>query len=127
MQKDPHEAGLRRCLNLGHTTAHAVELSSDLSHGECVLWGLIFESMLSERHFGGDGEFLGKLRALCRSALENGKMPPLGLSGALLDKKNTAADCVTLCVPVAAGKYEILELPFAQYEREIGEIAEEIC
>lgn len=127
VRKDPHEKGLRRCLNLGHTTGHAVELTSDLSHGECVLWGLIFESKLAERHCGTEKNFLTKLRGLCRTVLESGEKPPLGLGSALLDKKNTAFGSVTLAVPVAPEKFEILQLPFAQYEREIREIAEELC
>ncbi len=124
VRKDPTEKGLRRCLNLGHTTGHAIELASGLSHGECVLWGLLFESMLSERHLAADGEFLGRLRSLCLSALEGETLPRMRVEGALLDKKNTAAEEVTLSVPVAAGKYEILRLPFAEYERELREIGE---
>ena len=127
VRKDPREKGLRRCLNLGHTTGHAIELCSNLSHGECVLWGLLFESKLAARHLRTDREFGEKLAALCFRALEGGKMPPLELESALLDKKNTASGEVTLAVPVAAGAFEILQLPFAQYQAEIMKIAEELC
>ncbi len=124
---DPRETGLRKCLNLGHTTGHALELGGGgLSHGECVLWGLILESLLAERHFKTDSAFLKDLSSLCFAALEGGGMPPLALENARLDKKNTSAD-VTLAVPVAAGKYELLRLPFAQYEREVREEAEKLC
>lgn len=41
-QKDPHESNIRRCLNLGHTLAHALEAQSEygLSHGQAVAIGL---------------------------------------------------------------------------------------
>lgn len=41
VQKDPQESTIRRCLNLGHTLAHALETSTDfaLSHGEAVAIG----------------------------------------------------------------------------------------
>ena len=49
---DPLEAGLRKCLNLGHTTAHALEAlamkrSSPVSHGYAVAWGLLVEMIIS--------------------------------------------------------------------------------
>lgn len=53
--KDPHEAGLRRCLNLGHTYAHAIEwyeqahgCEDPLTHGEAVAIGIIAAARQSE-------------------------------------------------------------------------------
>lgn len=47
--KDPQEAGLRRCLNLGHTLGHAVEKASrfKITHGEAVAIGLAFALRVS--------------------------------------------------------------------------------
>lgn len=121
VRRDPRETGLRKCLNLGHTTAHALELShgSSLSHGECVAAGIIYESMIAQKYFDCDGEFLARLRALCLVVL--GGLPSCAaeeLCGALLDKKNTKRGSVVLTVPVAAGKYELLELPYEEYLKE---------
>src|SRR5690606_38303959 len=46
--EDPHEAGVRAHLNLGHTLAHALEAASGLalSHGDAVLYGLAFAAVL---------------------------------------------------------------------------------
>jgi len=43
VEKDPHEKGLRRILNLGHTIGHAVEKLSNykLLHGHCVARGIM--------------------------------------------------------------------------------------
>jgi 3-dehydroquinate synthase len=47
--KDPLEVGLRRCLNLGHTLAHALEKATNyqLTHGQAVSIGLAFVLKLS--------------------------------------------------------------------------------
>ena len=49
---DPHEQGLRRALNLGHTVGHAFESmamkrSEPVPHGYAVAWGLVVELVLS--------------------------------------------------------------------------------
>jgi len=43
VEQDPHEKGLRRVLNYGHTIGHALEKLSDynLSHGEAVAMGMM--------------------------------------------------------------------------------------
>jgi 3-dehydroquinate synthase len=44
VSKDPHEAGLRRILNFGHTIGHALEAAGDyrkLLHGEAVALGMM--------------------------------------------------------------------------------------
>lgn len=49
---DPHERGLRRALNLGHTVGHAFESMAmhqdkPIPHGYAVAWGLVAETVLS--------------------------------------------------------------------------------
>jgi 3-dehydroquinate synthase len=47
VERDPlDEKRIREVLNFGHTVGHALEALSDLSHGECVLWGMAVESSL---------------------------------------------------------------------------------
>jgi 3-dehydroquinate synthase len=50
---DPKESGERKKLNFGHTVGHAIEglchqEHIDVTHGECVAWGMIIEARLSE-------------------------------------------------------------------------------
>ncbi len=54
--KDPHEFGLRKVLNYGHTIAHAIEtfsMNNDgnnfLKHGEAVAIGIVCESYISHK------------------------------------------------------------------------------
>lgn len=49
---DPHEQGLRRVLNLGHTVGHAFESlamkrMNPVPHGYAVAWGIVVELVLS--------------------------------------------------------------------------------
>ena len=54
--EDPHEKGLRKILNFGHTIGHAVEtyaLINDkkpLTHGEAIAVGMICEAFLSQKN-----------------------------------------------------------------------------
>lgn len=131
VQKDPHEKGLRKCLNLGHTTGHALELShKTLSHGEYVLIGIIFEAELAKRHTQCDIAYLNELEALALNALKG--LPPLpdmerAARLALLDKKNNVSDKVVVTAPTACGQYQLLELPFGVYARETEEIRRMLC
>ncbi len=125
VRQDPYERSLRASLNLGHTTAHAIELSSSLSHGECVLLGLILEGKIAERRLGRDGEYGKLLDELCLRAL--GSMPKFELSEetalcALHDKKNRAEGKVRLTLSRSLGTFEFLELPFGEYVKELKEV-----
>jgi 3-dehydroquinate synthase len=55
IQQDPHEKGLRKILNAGHTIGHALEsffLTTEhkILHGEAVAAGLIAEAYLAMKH-----------------------------------------------------------------------------
>lgn len=96
---DPHEHGLRKVLNLGHTIGHAIETwhmkhNNPILHGYAVAWGLVAELYLAvvKCHYPTD-----KLRLVSRFVRENyGDCPitcddyPELLSLMLHDKKNTA-------------------------------------
>lgn len=53
--EDPHEKGIRKALNFGHTIGHAVETYSlindedHLSHGEAIAIGMVCESYLAHK------------------------------------------------------------------------------
>ena len=58
VQQDPHEHGIRKALNLGHTVGHAFESLAlaqqrPVLHGYAVAWGLVCELYLSyvKTHF----------------------------------------------------------------------------
>jgi 3-dehydroquinate synthase len=60
---DPHEKGLRKALNFGHTIGHAIEsyfleTDSPLLHGEAIAAGMICEAWLSAQQTGLSTEAL---------------------------------------------------------------------
>ena len=54
VKEDYLEIGKRKYLNFGHTIGHLIEQDSkfNLSHGEAVAIGMIYELELSKKHFG---------------------------------------------------------------------------
>ena len=56
VEKDPHERGLRKSLNLGHTIGHAIESfalrrDTPVLHGYAVAWGLVAALYLSSAYY----------------------------------------------------------------------------
>ncbi len=123
VRADEKEKGLRKSLNLGHTTAHAFELCENkLSHGEYVLVGTAIEAELAKTRTECDGAYLERLQELCFLALETlPKLPDAARAAqfAALDKKNESNETITVTAPVQKGAYALLNLPYAEYEREL--------
>lgn len=75
--QDPHEKGLRKILNFGHTIGHAVEgysLAHDrdpLLHGEAIAVGMICEGYLSRRLNGLSEAALADIVATFRHHFSN--------------------------------------------------------
>ena len=131
VKQDPTETGLRKCLNLGHTTAHALELQDGtLSHGEYVLIGILYEARIAKQYLPCDGEYLTEIEKLCRRVLDC-DVASFDVEAAAhlarLDKKNTAKGKVVLTVPVKKGEWALLELPYEEYERSLKDIRKALC
>jgi 3-dehydroquinate synthase len=75
--RDPNEANLRRCLNLGHTVGHALEKLDNykLSHGEAVSIGLVADTKLSIERKLIEKDSLRKLQHLLERAGLPTKVP----------------------------------------------------
>ncbi|MDV6377678.1 3-dehydroquinate synthase [Sporosarcina sp. GW1-11] len=61
--EDEFEHSTRKYLNFGHTFGHAVEAASgfgSLSHGECVMIGMGYAFLLSEKHGHLPADFTGR-------------------------------------------------------------------
>lgn len=70
--KDPHEHGIRKALNLGHTIGHAFESLAlaegrPVLHGYAVAWGLVCELYLSYIYTGFPKELLQQVIYFVRS------------------------------------------------------------
>ncbi len=131
VEADEKEQGLRKSLNMGHTTGHALELFyGDKSHGEFVLIGMYLEILLAEEKGMCDREYVEKLKELIFLAL--GKLPDLSRMGdaaylAKMDKKNRSGDVISMIVPTRYNEYAELNVPYAEYESFLRKKEKELC
>lgn len=58
VEQDEKESNIRKYLNLGHTLGHAIEAINSHTHGECVMYGMLFSLYASEQLQGLHGKFL---------------------------------------------------------------------
>ncbi len=111
VSKDERESNLRSILNFGHTVGHAIESSSNytLSHGTCVLLGMIAESWIADRlaillrsDFEEISEFLSSLsrHVVVTPTILNGRTL---VRFALADKKLVSSSIV-MSLPEEIGK-----------------------
>ncbi|HLW39888.1 MAG TPA: 3-dehydroquinate synthase [Brumimicrobium sp.] len=71
VDKDFKEEGERKKLNFGHTIGHAIESflleqEIEITHGECVAWGMLVETHLSFIHAGLSEKELKSIETLLR-------------------------------------------------------------
>jgi len=103
--KDPHEGGLRRCLNLGHTLGHALEKMGDysLSHGEAVAIGLVADTKLSVDQKRIEKDSLKKLQQMLEKAGLPTKVPSAFRAEKLIEAmsmdKKREGDKIKLVLP----------------------------
>jgi len=93
VEKDERETGERRVLNFGHTLGHAIEKTTDLSHGYAVSLGMVFairyskkKKMLGEEESARILSLLEKMRLPIASAFDKSK----ALAAIKKDKKREA-------------------------------------
>lgn len=119
--------GLRKTLNLGHTTGHAFELYyKRKSHGEFVLIGMYYELAIAVQKGICGGQYAENLKKLIKKVIKN--IP--SYSGAeqaarvaKYDKKNDEQTTVSMIVPADIGRAEELKMPLEEYVSAIEEYA----
>ena len=99
VESDPHEKGLRKALNFGHTIGHAIEsffleTTAPLLHGEAIAIGMICEGLLSQSNLGLPQEQLKEVLEFLTGIYPSPTIPDGAfdqlLSLMLNDKKNIA-------------------------------------
>lgn len=125
VSKDEREAGLRKILNLGHTTGHAFELTyGRKSHGEFVLIGMYYEMYIAKSYGLGGGVYFDNLVSLIKAVIK--KIPAYDdiekvAFAAKYDKKNSGSEKVTVVVPNTAGRSAELVIDMKDYVKLICE------
>lgn len=120
--------GLRKTLNLGHTTGHAFELYyKRKSHGEFVLIGMYYELYIAEQRGVIAKDYAESLRKLILSVLT----PPAyadveeAAKYAKFDKKN-GTNGISLVVAESEGQSREIVLPLEEYTQLLKECRDKL-
>ncbi len=128
VERDEKESGERRSLNVGHTTGHAIELGTGLSHGEGVLWGMLLETRAAMKAGVCEEAYGKRLLALIRKGIALSPVTKVDFSKigeyaalARSDKKNTEDGNIQMAVAKNKGEWTMLSMTFAEYRRALIE------
>lgn len=132
VQQDERENGERKKLNLGHTFAHAIEKivadrGLDILHGEAVAVGLRLAALTAEKFADTDNSFSNLIaNDLARVGLPF-KLPE-GISlreliVAMVKDKKVQGDMVSLILPFAFERVEIVDIELKKIEEVIGDLS----
>jgi 3-dehydroquinate synthase len=128
VSQDPHEGGLRRILNFGHTIGHALEAETSYRqflHGEAVAWGMVAASMISAAMQKSDGETARRIISTVLAYATLPKVEPRGkkIVRRLAVDKKTVNGMPHFILPVEIGKVEVVsDVP----ERAIAQAVDEL-
>jgi 3-dehydroquinate synthase len=126
---DPYEKGLRRMLNFGHTTGHAVEAVAGWSHGKSVAFGMLVALRLSQRYSrlapSESDEMWSAITAIY------GRFDTAALDAGLLwerikhDKKRSG-ERFNFVLLSRCGACRIVPISYAEFRRSLAETLERI-
>lgn len=126
VEADEHDLnGIRKTLNLGHTTGHALELYyRRKSHGEFVLIGMYYELYIAEKLGIGGNKYFSSLRELIKKVVNVPSYNDIEKAAqfAKMDKKNEGKT-ISLIVPKCEGEATELKLEFNRYIELLKECA----
>ncbi|MFA6075438.1 MAG: 3-dehydroquinate synthase [Negativicutes bacterium] len=125
VSQDEAETNLRKVLNVGHTFGHALEVATNYQyylHGEAVLLGMYYETLLAKKLKVIDAEYADEIFAVIgKTGIDvsltqvNLRTLPKLMSG---DKKNTTGK-ISFILPVGHDRYQEQQLSLR--------IVEEFC
>lgn len=114
---DPQDTGIRQCLNMGHTIAHAVELRHNLSHGQAVACGCHYAltislalGLVSQSYF----DYWHSIAKYCDVSLQYSDILAM-----TTDKKNTN-DNITLVLPTNNYSYTVRQFSHTELADILG-------
>ena len=121
VSRDEQERGERRCLNLGHTFAHAIEHEArqaglDVTHGEAVAVGILLAARLSEAMGLAPKGLAARLEAdWTACGLPTGvPFDPATLTSAMTKDKKAEGDTIHFVLLSSIGQVEIRKISAAE-------------
>ncbi len=133
---DPLEKGLRKALNLGHTSGHALESLAmehgcPMPHGYAVAYGLLIELLLSHLQLGFPTAEIYPLAALLRENYADVALPECKDYDRLIelmahDKKNRRPDEINFTLLTAPGQIELDQIVSPEQIRTALDLARDL-
>lgn len=122
VEKDMHEGGLRRVLNLGHTWGHAIEKITGISHGQAVSIGLVFSAKLSyQKGMITIAEWDRIVNLLNKLGLPvNTEINPCEGIDIIKKDKKKKGKCIHFILMKGIGEVEVVEISFDELKKFIG-------
>lgn len=120
VEQDPHEKGMRRIMNYGHTIGHAVEQLSnyEISHGGCVSIGMMVAARIAVHFDYMSDDDLKKQQSLLERAglpitIPNNIANDDIIAKTALDKK-AVEGVARYCLPDGIGAMQVFDGEFAR-------------
>ncbi len=126
---DPYEKGLRRVLNFGHTTGHAVEAVAGWSHGKSIAFGMLIALTLSQLYSSLSQRDFNQMWSAIIAIYDH--FDAAALDAELLwekikhDKKRSGKQINFVLLP-RCGTHQIVPISCAQFKRSLAETRERI-
>ena len=118
VEQDEFDTGARQLLNLGHTVGHGIEACSayQLSHGKAVATGMILVTRAAVALGKCPPEVLPRLQDLVKKygLPQNTEYTAQDLYEKTLSDKKRSGNTISLVVPTAWGKSQLVPIPVAQ-------------
>lgn len=119
--EDEFDTGKRMLLNLGHTPAHAIEKLSDfrIPHGKAVAAGMCIMTRAACLSGLCENSVVQETEELCMqyNLPVNCDFLPHDMANVALSDKKRSSDSITLVLPIARGKSELLKVPVSDIEK----------
>lgn len=124
-------AGVRECLNYGHTLGHAIEACAGFgtfSHGACVAEGMRFAAHVASREFDGHEGFSGEFAEAQEDVLNtlglerlDYDVRPDDLMAAMKRDKKVRGGKLRFVLARDVARWELLEIPDERVSAYLGE------
>ncbi len=127
VEQDEKESGLRKKLNLGHTIGHAIESTSDFTHGECVAIGMVLAAKIAVSRRLAKVDLMRDIIAYCNAynlPTHTPLEPKVLMEKIVKDKKRRSSE-IDFIMPYAFGDVRVFTLEIDELEHHLKELAHE--
>ncbi len=116
VMEDEQDNNIRHILNYGHTIAHALEIDSGLSHGECVAAGINIDTKISYNLGMCTKEFVHLVARLCGDYGLSDRIPfqTEDLLKKITCDKKRREDYIRYVLPISPGNCKIVNMKFEE-------------